>query len=92
MSVLIGDKEYFKGIGKIPYEGKDSKNPLAFKWYDENKIVNGKTMKEYFRFAVAYWHTLCAEGNDQFAAQQWTMRGIRATMMFPSKSKNGCCF
>ncbi len=66
MSVLIGDKEYFKGIGKIPYEGKDSKNPLAFKWYDENKIVNGKTMKEYFRFAVAYWHTLCAEGNDQF--------------------------
>ncbi len=68
MSVLIGDKEYFKGIGKIPYEGKESKNPLAFKWYDENKVVNGKTMKEYFRFAVAYWHTLCADGNDQFGA------------------------
>jgi xylose isomerase len=66
MEYLIGEKEYFKGIGKIQYEGKDSKNPLAFKWYDENKIVGGKTMKEYFRFAVAYWHSFCSTGGDPF--------------------------
>ncbi len=66
MSVLIGNKEYFKGIDKIQYEGPKSKNPLAFKWYDENKVVAGKTMKEHLRFAVAYWHTLCGEGGDPF--------------------------
>lgn len=66
MDYIIGNKEYYKGIGKIHYEGKDSKNPLAFKWYDENKIVNGKTMKEYFRFAVAYWHSFVGTGNDPF--------------------------
>jgi len=66
MSVLIGDKEYFKGIDKIKYEGPDSKNPLAFKWYDENKVVAGKTMKEHLRFAVAYWHTFCGTGGDPF--------------------------
>jgi xylose isomerase len=66
MDYLIGNKEYFKGIGKIKFEGKESKNPLAFKWYDENKIVNGKSMKEYFRFAVAYWHSLCGNGADIF--------------------------
>ena len=58
--------EFFKGIDKIKYEGRDSKNPLAFKWYDENKIVGGKTMKEQMRFAVAYWHTFCGEGGDPF--------------------------
>ena len=46
MSVIIGNREYFKGIGKIKYEGIHSDNPLAYRWYDENKIVNGKTMKE----------------------------------------------
>ncbi|MEG8948131.1 xylose isomerase [Rosettibacter firmus] len=66
MEVLIGNKEYFKGIGKIPYEGKDSKNPLAYKWYDENRIVFGKTMKEYFRFSAAYWHSFCSELSDPF--------------------------
>lgn len=66
MSVLIGSKEFFPGIGKIKFEGKDSKNPMAFRYYDENKVVNGKTMKEYFRFAMAYWHTLCGTGGDPF--------------------------
>jgi xylose isomerase len=60
--------EYFKGIEKIKFEGKDSKNPLAFRWYDENKIVAGKTMKEYFRFAVAYWHSFCGTGGDPFGS------------------------
>lgn len=58
--------EYFKGIGPIKFEGKESKNPLAFRYYDENKMVAGKTMKEHFRFAMAYWHTLCGTGGDPF--------------------------
>ncbi len=58
--------EYFKGIEKIKFEGKESRNPLAFKWYDENKMLGGKTMKEYLRFAVAYWHTFCGTGGDPF--------------------------
>ncbi len=59
-------KEYFPGIGKIPFEGKDSKNPLAFHYYDAEKVVLGKKMKDWLRFAMAWWHTLCAEGSDQF--------------------------
>ncbi len=66
MSVIIGNKEYFPGIGEIKFEGKESKNPLAFRWYDENKVVGGKTMKEHLRFAVAYWHTFCGAGSDPF--------------------------
>ena len=58
--------EYFTGIGKTKYEGKETDNPLAFRWYDENKVVAGKTMKEHFRFSVAYWHTLCGTGGDPF--------------------------
>lgn len=66
MTVFKGNKEYFPGIGQIKYEGPQSKNPLAFKWYNADQIVLGKTMKEYFRFAVAYWHTFCGEGGDPF--------------------------
>ena len=54
MEVLKGNKEYFKGIDQIKNEGPDSKNPLAFKWYDENKVIAGKTMKAHLRFAAAY--------------------------------------
>ncbi len=77
MDYLIGDKEYFKGIGKIKYEGKDSKNPLAFKWYDENKKIGGTAMKDYFRFAIAYWHSFGELGNDPFGnatlVHEWNM-------------------
>ncbi|MBN2214353.1 MAG: xylose isomerase [Bacteroidales bacterium] len=66
MEYLLGNKEFFPGIGKIRYEGRESKNPLAFKYYDENKMVNGKTMKDHFRFAMAYWHTMCGTGEDPF--------------------------
>ena len=66
MSVLLGDKEYFKGIGKIAFEGRESDNPMAFKWYDENRMVGGKTMKEHLRFAACYWHTFCGTGADPF--------------------------
>jgi xylose isomerase len=66
MSVLLGNKEFFPGIGKIKFEGKESKNPLAFRFYDENKKIGNKTMKEHLRFAMAYWHTLCGTGGDPF--------------------------
>ncbi len=64
--ITTGDREFYKGIGKIEYEGKESDNPLAFKYYDANKMVAGKTMKEHFKFAVAYWHTFCGQGADPF--------------------------
>jgi xylose isomerase len=69
MSIVTGSTEYFPGIGKIAYEGRDSDNPLAFKWYDENAVVGGKTMKETLRFAIAYWHTFCGTGGDPFGGQ-----------------------
>ncbi len=66
MSIVTGAKEYFPSIGKIGFEGRESDNPLAFKWYDENAVVGGKTMKETLRFAIAYWHTFCGTGGDLF--------------------------
>lgn len=62
----IGNKEYYKGIGTIKYEGKESDNPLAFKYYNPEQIVAGKTMREHFKFAIAYWHTFCGQGSDPF--------------------------
>ena len=59
-------KEYFPEIGKIPFEGKESKNPLAFHYYNPDQVVCGKPMKDWLKFAMAWWHTLCAEGGDQF--------------------------
>lgn len=56
----------FPGIGKIKFEGKESKNPMAFRYYDAEKVINGKKMKDWLKFAMAWWHTLCAEGGDQF--------------------------
>src|SRR5476651_1842249 len=64
--IVTGDTEFFKGIGQVKYEGVGSDNPLAFRWYDENKVVAGKTMKEYLRFAGAYWHSFVGNGSDPF--------------------------
>jgi xylose isomerase len=66
MDIVKGDREYFKGIGKIRFEGPQSRNPLAYRIYDENRVVSGKKMKDHFRFAVAYWHSLCGTGGDPF--------------------------
>ncbi len=79
MKVILGEKEYFKGIPQIQYEGKASKNPFAFKWYNEDQVVGDKTMKEHFRFATAYWHTFCGTGGDPFGA---------ATKKFPWLDSN----
>ncbi len=66
MSVVIGNKEFFKGISQVKFEGVGTDNPLAYRWYDENKIVAGKPMKDYLRFACAYWHSFVGNGADPF--------------------------
>ncbi|MEN8703558.1 MAG: xylose isomerase [Polaribacter sp.] len=60
------NKEYFKGIKKIEFEGKESNNPLAFKYYNSEQVIAGKKMKDWFKFSVAYWHTFCGQGSDPF--------------------------
>ena len=70
---------YFNNIPKINFEGSDSSNPLSFKYYDENRIVLGKTMKEHLRFATCYWHTFTWPGLDPFGgptfARPWMKSG-----------------
>ena len=61
-------KQTFPGIGKIEYEGRKSTNPLAFRWYNPDEIVSGKTMKEHLRFAIAFWHSFCGDGMDPFGS------------------------
>ena len=58
--------KYFEGIEKVKYEGADSKNPLAYHYFDADKVVLGKPMKEHLKFAIAYWHTMGQEGADPF--------------------------
>jgi len=79
MSILIGSQEYFKGISKINYEGLASDNPLAFRWYDEKAVIAGKPMREWLRFACAYWHSFCGNGADPFG---------EPTHLFPWSTKN----
>ena len=62
-------KQYFPSVEKIKFEGKESKNPLAFRYYNPEKVVYGKTMAEWFKFSMAWWHTLCADGGDPFGGQ-----------------------
>ena len=75
----MATKEYFPGIGKIKFEGKESMNPMAFRYYDAEKAVMGKKMKDWLKFAMAWWHTLCAEGGDQFGC---------GTKQFPCRQGN----
>ena len=65
-NILTGSREYFPNVNKIVYEGPESSNPLAFKFYNEDQMVAGKSMREHFRFSVAYWHTFCGTGGDPF--------------------------
>ncbi len=71
-------KEYFDQIDKIVFEGTESRNPLSFRWYDGQRDVAGKTMKDHFRFAVAYWHSLCGSGADPFGAPTMPMPWLTA--------------
>ena len=62
----MANTEYFKGIDTIQFEGKESDNPLAFKYYNPEQVVAGRKMKDWFKFSVAYWHTFCGQGSDPF--------------------------
>jgi xylose isomerase len=66
MALTIGKKEFFQNIPSIKYEGAETDNPFAFRWYDENRIIAGKKMKDHLRFACAYWHSFCGSGADPF--------------------------
>ncbi len=66
MKIITGEKEFFKNIPQIKFEGRETDNPLAYRWYDENKIVAGQSMKSYLRFACAYWHSFVGSGADPF--------------------------
>ncbi|MBQ2187958.1 MAG: xylose isomerase [Bacteroidales bacterium] len=71
-------KEYFPQIGKIPFEGTASKNVLAFHYYEPDRIVMGKPMKDWFRFAMAWWHTLGQASGDPFGGQTRTYEWDKA--------------
>lgn len=79
MKVISGDKEYFKGIGPIKYEGRESDNPLAFKYYDGKKKVGRKSMEDHFRFAIAYWHSFGGTGADPFGAPTKNFPWLRSS-------------
>ena len=69
MSIITGDKAFFKGIGQVQFEGRESKNPLAFRWYEADRVVAGKPMKDWLRFACAYWHSFNGDGSDPFGGR-----------------------
>jgi len=66
---MTAKKEFFSGIGKIQFEGRESDNPFAFRWYNPEQVVAGKTMAEHFKFACAYWHSFCGDGGDPFGGR-----------------------
>ncbi|MFI3282777.1 MAG: xylose isomerase [Rikenellaceae bacterium] len=75
----MAQKEYFPSVKKIQFEGTESKNAMSFRYYDPEKVVYGRKMKDWFKFSMAWWHTLCAEGGDQFGGgtnkQEWKVEG-----------------
>ena len=74
----MATKTYFPTVEKIKFEGKESKNPLAFRYYNPEKVVYGKKMKDWFKFSMAWWHTLCAEGGDPFGGGTKDFEWVKA--------------
>ena len=92
-AVITGSTEFFKGIGQVKFEGVESNNPMAFRWYDENQIVAGKPMKEYLRFGCAYWHSFCGNGADPFGeATHLFPWGVKADPVERAKDKMDAAF
>jgi len=90
---FIGNKEYFPGIGKIAYEGAGTDNPLAFRFYDPDKKIGNKTMREHLRFSIAYWHSFCAGGLDPFGADtHFFPWAVKADPMEAAKDKVDAAF
>ncbi len=84
--------EFFKGISKIKYEGKESKNPLSFKFYNPDEKILGKTYREYLKFAMSYWHTMCAGGTDMFGEATLDKTYASANPMDDAKAKAYAAF
>ena len=78
----MANTEYFTGINKIPFEGSESDNPFAFKYYNPDQIVAGKTMRDHFKFAIAYWHSFCGQGTDPFGSGTQNFPWDKATDPF----------
>ena len=76
----MAQKEYFPGIGKIKFEGKESKNPLAYRYYDAEKVIMGKKMKDWLKFAMAWWHTLAQKAATNSVAARRRSPGTRVPM------------
>jgi xylose isomerase len=89
---FIGKREFFPGIGRIPFEGAGSDNPLAFKYYEAKKRIGGKTMAEHLRFAVCYWHTFGNAGHDPFGPGTRDFAWNAATPMATAEAKVDAAF
>ena len=89
---FVGNEEYFKGIGKIKYEGRGTDNPLAFRYYDPEKVVAGKKMKDHLRFAIAYWHSFCADGTDMFGKPTMTFPWNEGDVLTAAEKKADAAF
>src|SRR5690606_34025298 len=79
MDILLGNQEHFKNIGQVKYEGKDSDNPFAFRWYDASRVVARKTMADHFKSACAYWHSFNANRSEPIG---------RTTLAYPWDKKS----
>ena len=92
MTVASKTKTYFKNIPQVKFEGLETDNPFAFRWYDEKKLVAGKTMKEHLRFACAYWHSFNGNGSDPFGSPTHIFPWENSTDPIErAYEKNGCC-
>ena len=85
-------KEFFPNIPKITYEGRHARSPFAFRYYDPNAVIGGKTMRESLRFAMSYWHTMCAEGSDMFGGGTATKNYGETEEMAIAKNKAYAAF
>lgn len=88
----VGDKEFYKGIGKIQYEGPQSDKPLAFKFYEPDKLVAGKKMKDHFKFSLAYWHSFMGDGSDPFGNGTIDHPWETSEPMETARNKADACF
>ena len=82
-------KQYFPTVGKIAFEGTSSKNPMAFRYYEPERVVKGRKMKDWLRFSMAWWHTLCAEGADQFGGGTKQFAWNEANCFVPHRTRQG---
>lgn len=80
-----GGMEFFENIGKVRYEGKNATSPFAFRCYNPDEVIGGKTMREQLRFAMSYWHTMCAEGTDMVGTGTISKQYGSATLAEPEQ-------